>query len=352
MTDLDEVLERFHRTALEYGGGLTNHGPMVAEAIVALGHGALLTGWLDLYAPRLPVFEPGRPLSGAEREAALGDSSRMSDWVATWEQELSSRDWRVLLREELPRLAPGFFASATHGWLRVAHAVRALLREETPVRRRELAFGLGLWSASFHALPGTPGAHPRRSPAEVLAELEPVPSERRVDGLFDDAVRALDAHPSFAESIECVDLAGADVLELVNALCCEGARLYLAQPHARIGYAHAVTSTSAVRLLAPVLEDETLRELAGRAFQASCALHAVLARPTSDAPGPSDEARRMAEDPAEIGYRAACSLREHAIKLAEACLREDAAATNPVLRLAAADAALELEGERSWSDQA
>ena len=47
---------------------------------------------------------------------------------------------------------------------------------------------------------------------------------------------------------------------------------------------------------------------------------------------------------AEIGYRAACSLDDHAVKLAEACLREDAAAPDPGLRLAAADAALHLGG--------
>ena len=33
VTDLDEVLERFHRCAFEYGPGLSNHGPMAAEAL-------------------------------------------------------------------------------------------------------------------------------------------------------------------------------------------------------------------------------------------------------------------------------------------------------------------------------
>ena len=55
MTDLDEVLERFQRGGLEYGGGLSNHGPMAAEALVALGHPALLTGLVDLYAPQNPM---------------------------------------------------------------------------------------------------------------------------------------------------------------------------------------------------------------------------------------------------------------------------------------------------------
>jgi hypothetical protein len=69
----------------------------------------------------------------------------------------------------------------------------------------------------------------------------------------------------------------------------------------------------------------------------------------SHAPEPVDAAQRaaaerLAEAPAEIRYRAACSLDDHAVKLAEACLREDAAAPDPILRLAAADAALHLGG--------
>ena len=34
---LDEALERLARKGPEYGGGLSNHGPMAAEALVALG---------------------------------------------------------------------------------------------------------------------------------------------------------------------------------------------------------------------------------------------------------------------------------------------------------------------------
>ena len=96
---IDEVLERFQRSALEYGAEFSNHGPMAAEALVALGHPALLTGWVDLYAPRLPPFEPGVSLDGEARRSALGVAARAGDWVATWEAELAHREWRVVLRE-------------------------------------------------------------------------------------------------------------------------------------------------------------------------------------------------------------------------------------------------------------
>lgn len=344
MTDLDELLERFQQTALEYGPGLANHGPMTAEAIVALGHSALLTGWLDLYAPRLPPFEPGAPIPGGERDAALGDPARTADWVATFEAELAERDWQAVLRDAVPTLAPGFFASATHGWLRVAHAVRAIEREPTPVRIREIAFGLGLWSARFHPLPGTPGRRPSRSFGAVAAAIEPVPAEHRVPGLFQDAVRALDGDEGFAAVVDSLDLADRRVGDTIGEVCRAGARWYLDNPHARIGYAHVVTATSAIRLVEGILDEATRRALLGRAIQAGCALHAVLGTPGVATGAPSEEIERLAEDRDEIRYRAACSLREHAIKLAEACLREDALAPDPALRLAAADAALALEG--------
>jgi hypothetical protein len=170
--------------------------------------------------------------------------------------------------------------------------------------------------------------------------------------LFFDAVRVLDEQPGFADSIASVEIASSELDAVIGELSREGARLYLRNPSARVAYAHTVTAASALRLLTSLIAPETLHELAGFAFQASCALHAVQSGSQQGEPTLSDKVRRLAEDPDEIRYRAACSLREHAIKLAEACLREDAIAPDPVLRLAAADAALELEGAGAWSDQA
>jgi len=344
VTDLDEALERFQLGALEYGPGLANHGPMAAEALVALGHPALLTGLVDLYAPRLPPFEPAAPLREDEREAALGDPLRFGSWVATWERELDACDWREVLAHALALLEPGLFAGAAHGFLRVAHAVRALGREQTGPRLRELAFGLGYWAGRYQRLPGEPGESGRRDPVEVLRQLDVVSPERRPAGLFFDAVRVLDSEPGFAAAIESADLSAQAPSALIGSLCREGARLYLANPRARVAYAHVVTVPSALRLLAPHVDEVTLRKLAGRAFQAGAALHAVSSTCDADVPPPSEDVQRTALDPHEIRYRAACSLREHSIKLAEACLRETEIEPDPILALAAADAALELEG--------
>lgn len=350
MTDLDEVLERFQRSALEYGAEFSNHGPMAAEALVALGHPALLTGWVDLYAPRLPPFEPGVSLDGEARRSALGVAARGGDWVATWEAELSDREWRVVLREAVRDLAPGLFAAAGHGWLRVAHAVRALERGETAIRLRELAFGLGYWSSCYHPLPDAwwPQGGARSRPARVvLRDLAPFVGEAFRAGSFSSRVRGLEEVPGFAAAVAEADLDGEDPMTLVEMLCREGARLYLRYPGDRVVYAHAVTIPSALRIVAPLVDDASVRCLSRVAFLSVAALHAITTRTEVGAApdttwGEVGEVDVLVQSPDEIRYRAACSLHEHAIKLAEACLREDAISPDPMLRRAAADAALAL----------
>lgn len=348
MSELDEALERFQQGQLEFAGGLANHGPMAAEALVRLGHPALVPHLVRVYAPRLGSFEPhGRPLADADWGDALGRPERFADWVATFENAFGEAPWREVLAGAIDRLADGLFAGATHGWLRVAHAVRALEEEETPVRRAELVHGLAYWAGRWQRLPGEPGALARAagapsSPAEeALASLPIVPPPRRRPGFFFDAVRVLDDDEGFRTAVGQVDPAEDELERWLGDLCRAAARLYLANPAARIAYVHTVTAPSALRLAWPLLTGAARRRLVGLAFQAAAALHAVSAGDGDG--GPDAEVEKLAEDPAEIRYRAACSLEEHAIKMAEACLREDAIRPDPVLRLAAADAALRIE---------
>jgi hypothetical protein len=344
MSELDAALLRLQRTAPEYGPGLASHGPMVCEALVALRHEALIPAWLERGLPRLPPLAGGRPLARAEQARALGDASRLPDWIASYEAELGERPWREVLAEAAAVLAPGLFASAGHGWLRTAHAVRALAQCESPARLRELAFGLGLWAARYRTLPGEPGRG--AGPPPRLADLVPLPASARCAGLFVDAVGPLATHEPFARFADALDPVAADPDEILREACREAAALYLAHPGARIAYAHAVTLPSALRLAGAYLAAPARGALLAFALQAAGALHAVSA---SRAREPIDAAERaaaerLADDVAAIRYRAACSLDDHAVKLAEACLREDALAPDPRLRLAAADAALHLGG--------
>jgi hypothetical protein len=341
-TDLDQALLRFQQTDLEWGGGLANHGPMAAEALTALGHPALIEGLVDVYAPRISPLRVGEPIPEAERLAARGDLRRLPDWVATYDAEIQGRDWAELLASEIPALLPGLFAGAAHGLLRVAHAVRAIEASDTPARRRELALGLAYWAGRYQELPGKPSADPKpgRGVAETFAALPIVPEEERQPGFFFDAVRVLG--DDFGEVVESFDPAAVAPEQLIHEICRESARLYCEQPHARIAYVHCVTAPSALRLFAHHLDASQTRRALGYALQTALALHAVSAGPAHEAPADL-EVERLAGDTAEIRYRAACSIQEHAIKLAEACLREHAIAPDPVFLRAAADAAVHLD---------
>src|SRR5262249_26478955 len=77
----------------------------------------------------------------------------------------------------------GFCAAATHGPIRVGHAVRGLGERDTPSRRRELADALGAWAATWQQLPEETVAVPLpMSPAAAIARVPIVPRERRRAG--------------------------------------------------------------------------------------------------------------------------------------------------------------------------
>jgi len=46
---MDEAYERLHATGPEWGGNLSNHGPMAAEVLARRGHAADVHGWVDAY---------------------------------------------------------------------------------------------------------------------------------------------------------------------------------------------------------------------------------------------------------------------------------------------------------------
>jgi len=379
MLELDETLERFHMTQPEYLGGLANHGPMAIEALIQLGHRALTQGFLDLYVPRLPPLTPGRPLEPEEEAQALGDPSRFPDWLATLERELEHRSASDVVQRRSAAWLDGLFASAGHAWIRTAHALRALDREETPARRRELAHALAYWAARHQTLPGSPGEQPvaGQAPAAVLRAVPTLPREQRVAGSFTRAVEPLDGFAPFAAAIGSLDLGDAASEASgassparwethLHTLCVMAARLYLESPEQRIAYIHVLTVPSALRLIAPHIEPHTRVHALARVTQAAAALHAIAAPGVAE-PSAADPSSRgneaeddaalaaslpsevleLAESRDELRYRAACSLEEHAIKFVEACLREDRIQPNPWLRRAAADAALRLAGKQS-----
>src|SRR6266542_91036 len=141
---LDEALQRLRGTGPERDGWLANHAPMAVEALVHNGHAGRVHGWIDGYRDRLE--EAPRGISGIDREAwrdPLGDPVRTGDWLAFFDREVREAPWRDVLATWWPRLLPGIAAGATHGVIRVGHAVRTLLAgDDNPAAVIELAHGL------------------------------------------------------------------------------------------------------------------------------------------------------------------------------------------------------------------
>lgn len=317
---LDEALEALSDTGPEFGPGLSNHGPMASEALVQLGRDDAVLPWVERYRRRLQERpRPRHRIEAATWREALGDITRVADWVAFFERELEGRPWRDVLAEWAPRLAPGVMAGATHGLIRTGHAARALEEAQTPLRLHELAEGLGYWAARYQELPGQPGPKPvRRRPGSAIALVERFnPPGTQFRGLIFEVVRGLDQGPSFAGAI---DLAhpGRHIGRFLSDLTETFARVTLANPRTPIAFVHSVTAPAALRLLVPYLREDDAALAAQYAWQACAALYAWYAE-APPSPATVDVGGATNED---LVARAVATGDEHAIKFVEACLRE------------------------------
>lgn len=155
---LDEAYEQLHATGPEFGGWLSNHGPMAVDALLRLGHGDEVHRWLAEYVRRLePAPHPRWRIVEDEWRDLLGDASRLGDWLALFSTLTQGEPWEQLLARWWPRLLPGAVASAGHGLIRTGHAVRALREQVTGPRLDELGQALGYWAARWQPLPAHRG---------------------------------------------------------------------------------------------------------------------------------------------------------------------------------------------------
>jgi hypothetical protein len=340
---LDEALTRLADTGPEYAGGLANHGPMAAEALVALGRADAVARWVDGYRRHLdPPPAAGRPISESSWREALGDISRAGDWARFFAARLQEASWRVVLEQWAPRLAPGLVGAATHGIIRTSHAVRALAARDTPPRRREFAEGLAYWAARFQRLPeAPPPPKPQRGlPSRMLRVVPTLPdADRRSGGLITDRLEGLEGFGPFSLVADLADTSG-DASVFLSDLTLSFARVYLEQAPNRalvIAFIHAVTGPAAVRRLLPHLTPAATRPLLRYAWQAAAGLYAAMARPMPEARLP--ETVPALDELIEGAVRADD---EHAFKFTEVCLREHEERPDPIYLAAAADALLRL----------
>lgn len=176
-SDYDEALERFHRTGPEREGWLSNHGPMVIEALERLGRDDQVHRFSDRYLPRLEEVPRGiQPIDAQGWRDAIGDPVRTGDWINFFLTEVEKQPWQAMLTQWWPRLLPGIAAGATHGVIRTGHAVRALRALETRPRRRELAHALAYWAARWQPVPVVPASGSLPVDA-VITGIPPVPHQ-------------------------------------------------------------------------------------------------------------------------------------------------------------------------------
>ncbi len=332
---LDEGLHRIARTGPEFGGGLSNHAPMAAEALVRLGRPDAVRPWLDEYLRRLDEAPlPAARISTQTWRDALGDRRRVADWEVYFRAELDSLAWQDVLARWWPRLLPGVAAAATHGVIRTSHAARSLAAAPTPERAGELARGLAYWAASYLELPGIPGTAGTLDLTTAVSAL-PVASAPPATWLITAGLTAgLATQPGFPAAIAALRPPG-DVAADLRDLAGEFTRIFLAYGRKRpIALLHAVTAPVAARSVLPLLPAAVARPTYDALWQVGAALYAVYAGGVPREPLPSAAPPAAAD----VTDRAVAVGDEHAIKLTEACLRLHAESPDPMFLHAAARA--------------
>ena len=289
------ALQRLEGVGYEFGPSFVNHAPMAAEALARLGLTDDVPAWVEQNLRKRRYHDPPEarwPLSGEDKadwSAALGDFSRVADWTALFERELAGEPWRAVLARWWPRLLPGMSAALTHGVIRTAHAVRgvAVGTGDDRLRLRELAHGLGYWAARYSG--------PRR-PAAVGSPL--------VEADAGDEAAALPA---------------------LDALIAESAGHYARRRQSfPVPLIHSITGPAAVRLVCEHLPPEQKWPSYRVARECSEGIRQYFGRE------PEVPAEPAAAVTAEELVAAAVELGdEHAIKLAEVAVRQQAVAPDP-----------------------
>ena len=328
---LDEAYERLHATGPEFDGWLSNHGPMAAEAMVRRGHADQVQRWLDGYMRRLEEFPRGSGPIGADWQEALGDPRRVADWTVYFRREVTGQPWREALGTWWPRLLPGVAAAATHGVIRVGHAVRALTDDgEDNDHVAELAHGLAYWAARWQPVPGEPDAGPPRvtahtgagEPAEPAAvgALAAVPRIADQSGGIRDRLARLAELPGWPAALAAPQIpASAEALRSWLAGLVDAAVLrYLRYGHGEgVMLVHSATAPSAIVRTLPALEEELWAPSVAAAWAAAAALTAIYApaeaAPRAELPDPP----AGAQSAEEAFARAVEHGDEHVIKFAD-----------------------------------
>ncbi|WP_430791821.1 questin oxidase family protein [Actinoplanes sp. G11-F43] len=313
---VDEVYERLRHTGPERDGWLSNHAPMAAEALIRHGQEAIVHRWLDGYADRLEARPRGiSPILPAQWREPLGDPTRTGDWLTYFDRELALAPWPDVLVTWWPRLLPGIAAGATHGVIRVGHAVRSLLDATTPARVGELAQGLAYWAGRWQPLaPPGAGPYPATDPRSALDAVPRVPDQR--SGARERLAQLARTPGWAAASGNVPGPDTASVRARLEAIVEAATLRHGTHGHASpIMLVHAATAPNAVLRVLPVLPSRLWPPSLEAAWTATAAITAAYS-PAEPRPLPAPST----VTPGELIELAARSGDEHAIKFADTAL--------------------------------
>ena len=338
---IDQALDILKYAGPEYGNGFSNHGPMAAEALLALGREDAIISWVQKYRKRLPAYPESHDIIDRERYLeAMGDIRRFADWTLFFEKELGTQPWGSVLNTWVPRLMQGMIGAAFHGIIRTGHAVRNLVNEETGQRLRELAEGLAYWASRYQTLPGIiTEKQATLKPTEALPLVERLPSDKRIwHGLIFEKVRGLSGFDSFVDVINLVDTS-MDIDDFFADMFEAAARVYLANARDKgsiITFIHTTTGPGAVQLMAPYLSQDTVRIALRYCWQASAGIYAAIGMAIDDNIYETTGGDARID---ELINLAVATGDEHAFKFMEVCLRAYKLEPKPLFLVAARHAA-------------
>jgi Questin oxidase-like len=328
-TSLDDALEALAPFGTELKNGNSNHAPMVAEALCAMGRPDAVMPWITRYRQRmLPRSRARDRISRENWLGALGQRGRFTEWAGFFGEELQEAPWHEVLDHWVGRLAPGFSAAATHGVIRVGHAARSLGVTETPYRLRELADALASWAATYQELPVSGRiANGMMRPRDAITKVAAVPPDARRSGNITASLAALSDFPEFVPTIGLIDVGG-DIAPLLSELTEVFARVFLANARdalTTIVFIHGVTSLAALGSIVAQVSEATARSALPYAWQSGCGLYACFGSGTAMA----QKTELPEEDDESFVDRAIANGDEHVIKFTEACLRRYALSPSP-----------------------
>ena len=338
---MEQALERMVGLA-----PLSNHGPMAAEALIAMGRPDAVADFVEGYKKRFTAVYPSirLPITRENWRAALGEGQRVADWTEFFNRELKEAAWPQALDQWVAALAPGLAAAAAHGLIRTAHAVRSLSIKETNLRRRELAEGLGYWAAYYQTLPSSAAPKVQTAKYAQAKKLRPAQAFRLIP-LLPDAqrprsgsimigLRSLNDFQPFVGVADLIETTGKPE-HLLSEVTETFATAYLKNVTRSnlIALIHAVTGATGLRSLLPYLSPGAARKVLQYGWQMGAALYSVYGIGSTNSLQENKEIRRE-----DLIDRAVDSHEEHAIKFTEACLREYAHNPKPIYLQAAQDA--------------